>query len=155
MMHESYPGSIITINNASVSELWALFVTQTLHPNLSWETCLSAGNATSRMIRGGVMHNSPRRKDRVKQADLIDGVSELNTMHLNLVLDNNLVVVDGEPLPGDENTLKSKFATSDDYQEMKNWLENTAIYFTDEHLAEKALDIFHWFRPAIDQRLDP
>jgi len=155
MMQAPYPDSIITIDNASVLELWASVVIQTLHPDLSWKTSLSAGNATSRMVRDGVMQNDPRRKDKVKQADLTDGVLELDVMRFNLVLENNLVVVDGEVLPGDEKTSRNKFATSDDYQSMKSWLELTAAYFIQEQLAETALDIFHWFKPAIDQRLDP
>jgi hypothetical protein len=71
------------------------------------------------------------------------------------VLNANLVVLDGETPPGNEDTLKSKFTKPEDYKEMKKCLEITAALFAKDYLNERALNIFDSFRPTIEQGLDP
>jgi hypothetical protein len=154
-----HPNGTMTIDNASVLELWASVVTQRTHPELLWETCLSAGNAIVRLVKGGITYHVDQHEDKVK-ADVRDGnplveVSQLDTMRFKLVLNANLVVLDGETPPGNEDTLKSKFTKPEDYKEMKKCLEITAALFAKDYLNERALNIFDSFRPTIEQGLDP
>jgi len=154
-MHAFRPETLMTINNASVLELWAAVVTQELHSDVSWETCLSAGNAICGIVRDGATYHINRHKDRVEQGDALNQVSELNTMRFNLVPQNDLVLIDGKPVPGDEEILKDRFATSENYKEMKEWLEVTAKSFSIDYLEERALNIFDFFKPSISPGLDP
>ncbi|KAH0284398.1 hypothetical protein M436DRAFT_61796 [Aureobasidium namibiae CBS 147.97] len=154
-MHAFRPEMLMTINNASVLELWAAVVTRKLHSDVTWETCLSAGKAICGMVRDGATYHINRHRDRVKQGDALNHVSELITMRFNLVLQNDLVLVDGKPVPGDEVILKDKFATSENYKEMKEWLEVTAKAFSIDYLEERALNILDFFKPCISPGLDP
>lgn len=154
-MHAFRPEMLMTIDNASIFELWAAVVTKKLHSDVTWETCLSAGNAICGMVRDGATYHINRHKDRVEQSNALNQVSELNTMRFNLVLGNNLVLVDGKPVPGDEVILENKFATSENYKEMIEWLEVTAKSFSKDYLEERALNIFDFFKPYISPGLDP
>lgn len=149
------PELLLTIDNASILELWASVVTQRLHPNLSWETCLSAGNAISRFVRDGVTYNINRHRDEVEKGDSLYQVCGLDTMRFKLVLNANLVVFGEETLPGDENILKSKFGTPHDYALIKLCLEGMTTQFSNDYLDERALNIFDFFRPTVKQGLDP
>ena len=145
----------MTIDNASVLELWAAVVTRNLHSDMSWETCLSAGNVICNMVREGATYHISQHKDSIEQSDTLNQVSELNTMRFNLMLQNTLVLVDEKPVPGDEDILKDKFATSENYKEMKEWLEVTAKSFCIGYLEERALNIFDFFKPYVSPGLDP
>jgi hypothetical protein len=150
------PDAIMTIDNASILELWASVVTQRTHPDLLWETCLCAGNAIVRFVRDGITYYNDQDEEKI-EADVEDGVKQhrLDTMRFKLVLKANLVVLGKETLSGDEDTLKSKFTKPEDYKEIKSWLEITARSFANDYLNERALNIFDWFRPTIEQGLDP
>ena len=155
-IHAPRPEMLMTIDNASVLELWAAVVTQKLHSDLSWETCLSAGNAICGMVRDGVTYQRNRHKDGVEQGDALNQVSELNTMRFDLVLQDNLVLVGEKTVPGDEDTLKDKFATPENYKEMKDWFEGTISNIGgNDYLDERALNIFDFFKPCISPGLDP
>jgi hypothetical protein len=145
------PEPLPRIDNASILELWASVVTQRLHPNLSWETCLSAGNAISHCVT----YNMNQHRDEVERGDSLDEVTELDTMRFKLVLNANLVVFGEEILPGDECVLERKFAKPDDYAMIKLCMEDMATQFAKDYLDERALNIFDFFRPTVKQGLDP
>ena len=157
--HEMYgvsrPEMLLTIDNASILELWASVVTQTLYPDLSWETCLSVGNAISRFVRDGVTYSTNQHRHKVEQGDLLDEVIELDTMRFKLVLNANLAVFGEETLPGDENILISRFAKTDDYATIKMCMEDMTTQFAKDYLDERALNIFDFFRPKVKHGLDP
>jgi hypothetical protein len=145
---------IMTIDNASVLELWASIVTQRVHPDLPWETCLSAGNVVLRIVRDGIIYDIDHHKKEAVQDNRLDGLSKLDTMRFKLALKNNLVVLGEKVVTGDETILKQKFATSGDYNTMKEWLEHMAKHFAKDYLDERALDMFDYFKPAVNQGLD-
>lgn len=159
MVEAALPHLVMTIDNASVLELWASVVTQQVHPDLTWETCLSAGNAISRLVRERVIYGNiydiNRHRNKAEQSDLTTQISEIDTMRFKLALQNNLVVLGGEMIPGDEDILQSKFATPEDYDTMKGCLEGTAKLFAIDYLDERALNIFDSFKPSVDQGRDP
>jgi hypothetical protein len=149
----------MTIDNASVLELWASVVTQRIHPELLWETCLSAGNAIVRLVRDGITYridqHGNKAKGDVRNGNPPDEVSQFDTMRFQFTLKNNLVVLGEETLPGGEDILKSKFTKPEDYKEMKKCLEITASLFAKDYLNERAMNIFDSFRPTIEEGLDP
>jgi hypothetical protein len=145
----------VTIDNASVLELWASVVTQRVHPNLLWKTCLSAGNLVLRIVRDGIVYYiDHRHKKQAEQDNRQDGLSRLDTMRFRLALKQDLVVLGEEVITGDETILKQKFTTIEDYNTMKESLEHMAEYFAKDYLDERALDVFNYFKRPVDKGLD-
>ncbi|KAH7092595.1 hypothetical protein FB567DRAFT_241194 [Paraphoma chrysanthemicola] len=112
----------IVINRAPVLQLWSACVTHFVYPDLSWETCLSAGSAISSICaiaKGRSIGSIPERDDgdgeegKKKKGKDVEGVEKVKVMQFNLKLQDGLVIVGTDAKAkgksGGEEGLKKKF----------------------------------------------
>ncbi|THY36441.1 hypothetical protein D6D01_00422 [Aureobasidium pullulans] len=147
------PNCMLNINNASFLEVWTSVVTQFLHPNLSWTTCLSVGNAivTICTASDGYHHDPAEDNDHPSKSA---AKNELEVMGFRLRLKYRLAVVDNQKRPADEAALKSKFDSKDDYNTLKESLESsleTSHSGCKDNLAEDAWKFYNELRPTVSQ----
>ncbi|KAH0372173.1 hypothetical protein KCU65_g1285, partial [Aureobasidium melanogenum] len=151
----------IMIDNSTLLVLWAALVTQTLnYPD--WDkTCLSAGNTISRLIRDNITYDIDQAKEKIRSDNrriTTFGMSatpkELETMGFTFMLKADVVVLGQEVISGDENTLKSKFASEDDYEVLKSWLQKAVHQLEKNELMDKAMELYKCFESIVEQGQD-
>ena len=156
--------SIIIINRAPVLQLWAASVAHVIYPELSWETCLSAGSAVSSICAvakgrsigtvpekdGSEAKQEKREKAKKKKNDL----DEIGVMHFKLRLRDGLAVVgsDEKGKPGSEDALKKKFG-DEQYDKAKYAFDDALKSWKgkEEELNNKAFHFYEVFRPDVSK----
>lgn len=151
----------IIINRAPVLHLWAASVTHLTYPELSWETCLSAGAAVSAICavaKGRSIGTVPEKEDseasneqaREKQKDL----DEIEVMHFKLKIKNGLAAVGSEAKgkAGGEEALKGKFGEGE-YEAVKGGFGTALRSWVgdEEELNRRAFRMYETFRPDVSK----
>ncbi|KAF9690696.1 hypothetical protein EKO04_011511 [Ascochyta lentis] len=121
----------VIINRAPVLHLWAASVAHRTHPQLSWETCLSAGAAVSAICavaKGRSIGTVPETEDGQDGKESVknrESSEELEVMHFKLKLRDGVAVVGSEKKgsPGNEEALRKKFGPTQ-YQSVKTAFGN-------------------------------
>ena len=152
----------IVINRAPVLELWASCVAHFLHPNVSWETCLSAGGAVSTITAiskgrsigtvdkpdaGAAEEKRQRRKEKAEK----EGLDELEVMSFKLKLDKNgQAIVGDKPKKAGEEALRKKYGP-EQYDKVKKVFQEALQSWKgkEEDLNERAFGMYEDFRPTI------
>lgn len=147
------PNCMLNIDNASFLEVWTSVVTQFLHPDLSWTTCLSVGNAIVTICTASdeYHHDPAQDNDHPSKGAAKNG---LEVMGFRLRLKHHLAVVDNQNRPADEAALESKFDSKDDYKTLKESLESSLQIShggCKSILAEDAWTFYNELRPTVSQ----
>lgn len=158
---ETHSTTKITINRAPVLTLFAACVTEFLHPQLSWQTCLSAGASIASLCaisKGrsiGVI--DPPSQDKMKNTHKAsydnseEEEQEITIMHFPLHIRNGLVVdKSSKPKPGNEKNLESKFGEEEEHEAREVF--RTALTTWKGHedeLNKKAFGMYEKFRPDV------
>ena len=147
------PNCMLNIDNASFLEVWTSVVTQFLHPDLSWTTCLSVGNAIVTICTASdEYHHDPAQDNDHPSKGAAK--NELEVMGFRLRLKHHLAVVDNQNRPADEAALESKFDSKDDYKTLKESLESSLQIShggCKSILAEDAWTFYNELRPTVSQ----
>ncbi|THY89431.1 hypothetical protein D6C95_06825 [Aureobasidium pullulans] len=147
------PNCMLNIDNASFLEVWTSVVTQFLHPDLSWTTCLSVGNAIVTICTASdEYHHDPAQDNDHPSKGAAK--NELEVMGFRLRLKCRLAVVDNQKRPADEVALESKFDSKDDYKTLKESLESSLQIShggCKDILAEDAWTFYNELRPTVSQ----
>lgn len=154
------PDSKIIINRAPVLHLWSACIAHATYPNLSWETCLSAGSAVSTIcaVAKGRAIGTVSEKDTSggKEVKRIKAKNEhpdtIRIMHFNLQLKDGLTLVgsDDKAQPGGEDSLKRKFG-EDEYEVVKEVFGEVLEGWEgdEEELNQRAWEFYEAFRPEV------
>lgn len=154
----STTGDAIIINRAPVLQLWASCVAQFVHPELSWETCLSAGSAIATITAiakgrsiGTVEPKDPEKKKEAQRDKKDTDVIEV--MQFKLHVKDGLVVVssgDNKGKPGSEGALRAKFGEGNYERAKKAFEQSLQSWKGDESgLNEQAFGFYEDFRPSV------
>ncbi|THV90009.1 hypothetical protein D6D27_06124 [Aureobasidium pullulans] len=147
------PNCMLNIDNASFLEVWTSVVTQFLHPDLSWTTCLSVGNAIVTICTASdEYHHDPAQDNDHPSKGAAK--NELEVMGFRLRLKCRLAVVDNQNRPADGAALESKFDSKDDYKTLKESLESSLQIShggCKNILAEDAWTFYNELRPTVSQ----
>ncbi|GAB7334570.1 hypothetical protein MBLNU13_g06549t1 [Cladosporium sp. NU13] len=147
----------IIINRAPVLELWAATVTSFVYPEVSWETCLSAGSAISTLCAiskgraiGTVDKKDPSTVEKKKQRSESDDLDELEVMSFHLKLQDGHVLVGNKPKKANEQTLIKKFGEAA-YQRVKDTFRDSLQLWSgqEEELNAQAYHHYEVFRPIV------
>jgi hypothetical protein len=152
----------IIINRAPVLQLWSACVAHITYPNLSWETCLSAGSAISTICAvakgrsiGTVPEKDESNEKAAKRAKAKKQQKELDSiqvMQFKLKLKDGLAVVgsEGKGKPGGEEALRKKFG-EEQYVSAKEAFEEVLKSWKGEEdeLNRKAFGFYEQFRPEV------
>jgi len=132
-------------------------VTHFLHPELRWETCLSAGTAISAVcaiLEGrsiGTISSPDSTESKKKTAE--DATAILESMHFKLKHKNGIVFLgsgDGEAQSGSETALRGKFGAR--FEDVQRILEESLERWRDgEKLNEEAFGMYEGFRPGVSK----
>ncbi|THY49070.1 hypothetical protein D6C97_07454 [Aureobasidium pullulans] len=144
------PNCMLNIDNASFLEVWTSVVTQFLHPDLSWTTCLSVGNAIVTICTASdEYHHDPAQDNDHPSKGAAK--NELEVMGFRLRLKCHLAVVDNQNRSADGAALESKFDSKDDYKTLKESLESSLQIShggCKNILAEDAWTFYNELRPT-------
>ena len=154
----------VIINRAPVLQLWAASLAHLTYPQLSWETCLSAGSAISSICavaKGRSTGNVPEKDDskskqekREKARKKQKTLDEIEVMHFKLRLKDGLAIVgsDEKGKPGDEEGLRKKFG-DEQYQKVKDEFDDALKRWKghEEELNKKAFHMYEEFRPDVSK----
>ena len=157
-------GKSIIINRAPVLQLWAASVAHLTYPQLSWESCLSAGSAVSSICavaKGRSIGTVPEKDDseakqekhekaKEKQKDL----NEIDIMHFKLRLKDGLAVVGSEEKgkSGAEDALRRKFGEAQ-YDRVRDAFDDALASWKgeEEELNKKGFHMYELFRPDVSK----
>ncbi|KAF1344259.1 hypothetical protein BDV97DRAFT_78453 [Delphinella strobiligena] len=153
----------ITINRAPLLTLWSALTTSLLHPNFSWSTCLSAGQAISTLcaiskgraigkIDPPTTSSEQQAKKSATKDGEEDGLSELKIMHFSLPLKEGVVVLQGkEKKNANEEALRAKFGGEDVYERVKRVFGERleAWKGREGELNDRAFGMYEEFRPDV------
>ena len=152
----------IVINRAPVLELWASCVTQFLHPNVPWESCVSAGGAISTITAiskgrsigtidkpdpGEAEEKRQKRKEKAEKEKL----AELDVMNFHLSLDKTgQAMVGGKAKKAAEEALRKKYGP-EQYDKVKKVFQDSLKSWKgkEEELNGRAFGMYEDFRPTI------
>ncbi|KAK5689915.1 hypothetical protein LTR97_012675 [Elasticomyces elasticus] len=124
---------VITINRAPVLELWASCVAQFVYPELSWESCLSAGGAIASitaMAKGrsiGMMEKpdpseAAMRREKRKEKAEHNELDEVDLISFHLKLKDGQAMVGDKPKKGNEIALRKKYS-DEQYEKAKQAMQ--------------------------------
>lgn len=154
----------IMINRAPVLQLWGAAVTHLVYPDVSWITCLSAGNAISSLCavsKGksiGVIEpqdedpqESRKRKAAKKEVSEMEQTTELQVMGFPLHVKDEDVLLGGKSKRLKEATLKAKFGGDESYDAVRKTMEEALQQWKEyeEDLNKKAFHMYEQFRPSV------
>lgn len=149
---------VVYVNRSPVLTLWAACVTRFLHPNLSWDTCLSAGSAIAALCataKGrsiGVYDPAHKDSQDKKQKDSQrDGHDEIHVMGFTLALVDGVVVLGAKDRKKlNEGLLKDKFGLRD-YARVKETFDRELETWKGDgnHLNSLAFAMYESFRPDV------
>lgn len=152
----------ILINRAPVLELWAASVASFLYPNLSWETCLSAGSAISTLCAiskgrsiGTIEKPDPataekKREERQQLRAGNDQLDELEVMGFHLKLKAGQALVSEKPKKANEAALQKKFG-DEAYERVRVTFHEALQSWKgrEEDLDAQAFHYYEDFRPTV------
>lgn len=151
----------IIINRSPVLQLWAATVANFLHPDESWNTCLSIGGSIATLCaisKGRAIgkvepkDDSAEAHDKRKQRKQKDeNFREIEVMGFTMQVMDDVVIVGGKPKPLNEDSLRAKFGGETNYDKTKNAMEEALQKWSDEkdELNKKAFHMYETFRPDI------
>lgn len=147
----------IVINRAPVLELWGACVAHLVHPDLSWELCLSIGSSVSTITAiakgrsigtiaqpdDNVDQNSKKKKDG-------EDLPTVSVMGFPMSLKGNAVLVKGKPKTTREANLQRKFGEGG-YEKVKEAMTEALGSWkgSEEELDNKAFHFYEKFRPEV------
>lgn len=147
----------IIINRAPVLHLWAASVAHLVHPELSWETCLSAGSAIATITaiaKGrsiGAIEPSEDSEAKQKNRDERPEDEVIEVMQFKLRVKDGLALVGSEKKgkPGSDGPLKSKFGES--YDRVRKAFEKALSTWKgdEDELNKQAFGFYEAFRPSV------
>jgi len=159
--NDSEPSEVnqdILINRAPVLEPWAATVTSFIYPKLSWDTCLSAGNAISTLcaISKGRAIGAIERPDtstgeqKRRQRSGDDQLDELEVMGFHLKLKDGYALVRDKPKKPNEAALEKKFGEAA-YKQAKEAFQDALKSWSgrEEELDAQAFHHYEVFRPTV------
>lgn len=151
----------IFINRAPVLQLWASAVANFLHPDLSWATCLSIGNAISSLCaisKGrsiGLIEpaDDTQKEDSgsKKRRKKVDGAKMVKVMGFALTIKGDAVIFGGKPKPLNEENLKQKFGGEKQYEAVRSAFHDSLQTWAghEDELNGKAFHMYEQFRPTV------
>jgi hypothetical protein len=145
----------IIINRAPVLHLWSACIAQHVHPELSWQTCLSAGAAISALCavaKGRSIRTIPSHQHLSQAAKKQKDTSQedVQIIQFTLTLKDGLAMVGGETKPANEDGLKKRYGEGE-YQRVKEVFEEGLVSWKGrEELNEMAFGMYEGFRPEVD-----
>lgn len=152
----------IMINRSPVLQLWGAVVADFLHPDESWETCLSIGGAIATLcaISKGRAIGQVAPKDESTEAEnkrkkrkqeTKKESREIEVMGFPQQIKGDVVVVDGKPKPLKEGLLQGKFGGESNYEKVKKAMEDGLQSWKDDkdELDKKAFHMYEKFRPDV------
>ena len=151
----------VVINRAPVLHLFAACVAHRVHPELTWETCLSCGSAISTIcaVAKGRSIGTVEPPDEQKKAEKEtkrkkqkDEFETVQVMQFKLKLKDGLALVgstDPKGKPGSEGPLKGKFG--DKYVNVKKAFDEVLENWKghEDELNEKAFGFYEELRPTV------
>lgn len=159
---KSHPDRIM-INRAPVLQLWAACVAQCIHPNLTFDTCLSVGSAISALCavaKGravGVIQPKKesvdeQRKRHKKNEDGDEG-GVVEVMHFTVPVQKGVAVIDGKQKKANEEALRRKFGGGEVYNEVQAVMKEAIDSWTgkEDGLNKRAFEMYENFRPVVPQ----
>lgn len=146
----------ILINRAPVLELWGACVASVLHPDLSWNLCLSIGSSISTItaIAKGRSIGKISQPDPDKKKDETDkgtkGEFTLEVMGFPMTIEGDAVIVKGKPRTTREANLIRKYGEKDFSRVKSTMLEALKSWQGDEkELDSQAFHMYEQFRPNV------
>lgn len=150
----------IIINRAPVLELWGACVAQFLHPDFSWNLCLSIGSSISTITaisKGRSIGTSApldeakndASNDQNKKKE--DGLTTVKVMGFPMTIKDDSVVVKGKPKTTREVSLIRKYGSDDNYGKVKDTMSEALDGWKDKEddLDAKAFHMYEKFRPDV------
>lgn len=152
----------IIINRSPVLQLWGASVAQFLHPDESWETCLSIGGSIASLcaISKGrsIGKVEPKNestgaedKRRKRKQETEQETEEIEVMGFPMHIKDGVVIADGKPKPLKEGTLTGKFGGEDQYAAAKAAMHEALQSWKgdEDELDKKAFHMYEKFRPDV------
>ena len=148
----------IVINRAPVLQLWGACVTKVVCPDLSWQTCLSAGNAISSLcaVSKGKAIGMIERKERDEDANKRSkkDTASLENIH---VMGFPIPIKDGVAMMGKtkktlaEGQLRYKYGNDAKYEGAKKTFQEALKKWKGEEdiLQKNAFHMYEKFRPSV------
>lgn len=150
----------IQINRSPVLQLWASVVAAFLHPDETWDTCLSVGSSISTLcaiskgkaigqIEPKEKSAEEQRKKKQRSKEAKKDSYELEVMGFSLHIKSGAVVLDGKAKPAKESLLRGKFGGEEEYEKVKQVMKDALQSWTDDKdvLNSKAFHMYEQFRP--------
>jgi hypothetical protein len=144
----------IIINRAPVLHLWSACVAHVVHPELSWQTCLSAGSAVSTICaaaKGRSVGTVPEKEESASKTSRED-FETVQVMHFSLRLKDGLALVGstGKGRPAGEDGLRRKFGEVE-YERVRGVFDEVLGDWDvgPDELNPKAFEFYEQFRPEV------
>lgn len=150
----------IIINRAPVLELWGACVAHFLHPELSWNLCLSIGSSISTITaisKGrsiGKMAPPDESKNDAsdeRKEEKGDGLATVKVMGFPMTLKDDSVMVKGKPKTTREVNLVRKYGSDESYGKAKDAMSEALQQWKgkEDDLDAKAFHMYEHFRPDV------
>ncbi|KAK7709849.1 hypothetical protein SLS64_006091 [Diaporthe eres] len=150
----------ITINRAPVLELWGASVAQFLHPDFSWDLCLSIGSSISTItaISKGRSIGTIAPPDESKDAASKnqnkkkgDDLTTVKVMGFPMTIKDDSVIVKGKPKTTREVSLVRKYGSDESYGKAKDAMTEALQDWKgkEDELDAKAFHMYEQFRPDV------
>lgn len=150
----------IIINRAPVLELWGACVAQFLHPDFSWNLCLSIGSSVSTItaiskgrsigkIAPPDESKDDASKDQNKKKE--DDLPTVKVMGFPMTIKDDSVIVKGKPKTTREVSLVRKYGSDDSYGKAKDAMSDALQDWKgkEDELDTKAFHMYEQFRPDV------
>lgn len=149
----------IVINRAPVLELWGACVAHFLHPELSWNICLSIGSSISTITAiskgrsiGKIAPPDESKDDGSKNQDKKeDDLPTVKVMGFPMTIKDDSVIVKGKPKTTREVSLVRKYGSDDSYGKVKDAMIEALQDWKgkEDELDTKAFHMYEQFRPDV------
>lgn len=146
----------IKINRSPVLQLWGAVIAQFVHPDESWDTCLSIGGSIASLCaisKGRAIGKidpptESRDSSRAKKSD--KKTRDLEVMGFPMQIRDGVVNVNGKPKPLSEQALEGKYGGNESYQRVRRAMQEALESWADdkEDLEKQAFHMYEQFRPA-------
>lgn len=150
---------VVIINRAPVLHLWGACLAHFLHPELSWPTCLSIGQAISTICaisKGrsiGTIEKpedtEERKRKKEQQRKEVQELEEVEVMRFHLRMKDGSVILSGKPVSSSENGLRGKFGEM--YDGVKEAMSEALQSWRgdEEELSRRGFGMYENFRPSV------
>lgn len=147
----------IIINRAPVLELWGACVAHAVHPDLSWDLCLSIGSSISTLTAiakgrsiGTVAQPDESGRQDSKKTKYEEDMPTVSVMGFPMIIKGISVVVKGKPKTTRETNLQRKFGEGG-YESVKGAMTEALGPWkgSEEELDGKAFHFYERFRPEV------